>query len=113
MIGDFNSRVDNKEYDVVGMFGEDALNENGKRSIDVCREFSYVVANTYYQHKDIHKYRWIDPGRNLKSMIDLFLIKGNCRKLIKDIRVFTQTECASNHHLVIGKFIFPYKNDAT
>lgn len=92
--GDFNGRVGNKDTDVVGKFGEETLNENGKRIIDVCREFNLIVANTFYQHKDILTYTWTEPARNLRSIIDFFIVQKEKQKIITDVKsIFASRMC--------------------
>lgn len=76
LMGDFNGRVGRKiNDDVVGNWGEDTENDNGKRLIEFCKEQECVIMNTKFKHKDIHKYTWINPSRNLKSIIDYVIVR--------------------------------------
>nr|CAH7746043.1 unnamed protein product [Callosobruchus chinensis] len=88
LIGDFNGHVGKEDEDIVGRFGEDEdKNDNGNRILEICRERELIIANTKFQHKGTY----IDTlGRN-------------------------QAECASNHRLVLGKFIYTgkYRKDNT
>ncbi|PSN48016.1 hypothetical protein C0J52_23478 [Blattella germanica] len=106
LIGDLNSRVGKDEEDVVGRLGEDTKNDNGDRLINLFREHECIIANTIFQHKCIHKYTWENPTRGLKSIIDLIVVKKNRRMVVQDVRVYRQHECGSDHHMVVGKFIF-------
>ncbi|KAK7872016.1 hypothetical protein R5R35_004529 [Gryllus longicercus] len=109
LVGDWNGRVGNREQGFVGPFGEEIVNDNGKRILYLCKELKYCVANTFFQHKDIHKYTRIDPSRDIKSIIDLVIVRKERKMKIKDVRVFRQPECGSDHNMVVGKFIFPFR----
>jgi len=76
------------------------------RHIDLCKEQECVVTNTMFQHKDIHRYTWEDPTRQRKSIIDLLIMRRMRKTLLMDVRVYRQPECASNHHMVVGKVCF-------
>lgn len=90
IIGDLNSRVGKDNDDVVGKFGEDTLNDNGRRLVNFCREQEYAIMNTYFQHKNIHKFTWTDPTRNLKSIIDLLIMRKVRKVHLRDVRVYRQ-----------------------
>ena len=63
------------------------------------------VMNTQYDHKWIHKFTWTCPGRGLKSIIDYFLVRGDLRKEVHDVKVIRGAEIGSDHHLVLMKVI--------
>lgn len=49
MLGNLNCRVGRAENDkVVGKYGEEIA--------EICREHEYVIANIFFEHKNIHKY---------------------------------------------------------
>lgn len=105
IIGDLNSRVGKKDNDhTLGKYGEETVNDNGRRLLTLCREHRLMIGNTFFQHKDIHKYTWIQPTRGLRSIIDLVIVRRDRKLKIKDIKVFRQPECGSNHHMVVGTF---------
>ncbi|XP_072389510.1 uncharacterized protein [Diabrotica undecimpunctata] len=59
ILGDMNSRVgkrDDDNIDILGMQGEDTRNDNGRRMIDFCMENNWIITNTFFEHKDIHKF---------------------------------------------------------
>jgi hypothetical protein len=71
IIGDLNARIGRKGNDpVVGNFGRNVLRDNGERLIEICQTHSIKILNGYFQHRDIHKYTWLQPTRNLNSVID-------------------------------------------
>ena len=105
--GDFNARVgvrkDEWEY-VVGKHGERTRNSNGDKMLMYCILNDLIIANTFYEHKAIHKYTRVQQSRNEKSIIDYILIEKNSRKLIKDVRVRRGPEIYSDHLLLVGSF---------
>lgn len=69
--GDFNASIGKKiNSTVVGPFGEDNINDNGERLIDICEQNSLKILNGFFQHKEIHKYTWHKDSLQLKSIID-------------------------------------------
>ena len=53
-------------------------NENGKRVMEFCAERGLCVGNTYFKHKNLHKYTRVarsQDGVEVKSMLDLVLVK--------------------------------------
>lgn len=60
IVGDFNGRVgkhDNIYNTIIGKYGEETVNNNGKRLINFCQNYDLIITNTFYQHKQIHKSR--------------------------------------------------------
>ena len=51
----------------------------------------------------MHKCTWVCPGRELKSIIDYFLVRKDNRKRIKDVKVVRGDEIRSDHYLVLLK----------
>lgn len=49
MMGDMNA---------VGKWGIPGKNENGECLVDVCAERGMFLVNTFFQHKNIHRYTW-------------------------------------------------------
>ena len=52
--------------DVIGKQGEDVENDSG-RLLSFSAENGFKVLNTFYEHKEIHKYTWKCLRRGLKS----------------------------------------------
>lgn len=103
MLWDLNARVGNKP-DVcggtLGRYGEEVMNDNGERLVDLCVANSLVIANTMFPHKRIHQYTREEPARNEKSIIDYFLIKKEELKTVVDCRVHRGYEIGSDHYLL-------------
>ena len=43
---------------VVGPFGEEVINDNGDKLIDICEQNSLKILKGYFKHKRIHQYTW-------------------------------------------------------
>ena len=88
---------------VLGCHGEDARNGNGERLLRFCSVNELMITNTWYPHKDIHKYTWICPGRQLRSLIDYFLVRRETKTRVHDVKAVRGAEIGSDHHLVLMK----------
>ena len=76
LIGDMNGRTGRKTEDtVVGNFGEDMVNDNGERLIELCTQTSLKIWNGLFNHKNIYKYTWEQHTKNLKTIIDYIITK--------------------------------------
>ena len=84
-----------------GSHGETVRNNNGRRLIDFCQLNDMIVANTYYEHKSIHKFTRQGPMETEKSIIDFILVKRSNQRVIKDIRVRKGPEISSSDHYLL------------
>lgn len=103
ILGDLNGRVgkrDERSREVIGSHGEIVRNNNGLRIIDFCIQNNMVIMNTFFQHKDIHKYTREVKSRNERSIIDYMLIEKRLRHEIKDVRIKRGPEINSDHFLL-------------
>lgn len=106
LVGDFNSRVGKKDIEyktIIGKHGEEERNNNGRRLLDFCQLQNLIITNTFYQHKEIHKYTREQRSRGEKSIIDYIIVQKEERKNILDVRVKRGAEIYSDHYLLIGK----------
>jgi len=59
LLGDYNGHTDTKvNNQVVGLYGETRINDNGEHLIDLCESHILRITNGYFKHKRIHKYMW-------------------------------------------------------
>lgn len=116
VMGDFNGHVgtDRTGYEEnLGHFHIGGRNEEGKRLLELCVRNNMKVMNTYFQHKDSHKYTWYGWNRekcdyDRKTIIDYFL--SNSSRSISDVKVIPSISLDSDHRLVIMKTkILPHK----
>ena len=72
-----------------------------------CVERWQCVGNTYFEHKNLHKYTRVARGQNrleIKSMIDLVLVKEEMLCFVQDARaVRGMGRGISDHHIVLCK----------
>ena len=106
ILGDLNARVGNNAETacgVIGREGETITSPNGERLIDFCLKNNMKIANTFFPHKDIHKYTRVNEDRNEKSIIDLIIVTSSLFYSTMNVRVKRGAEIFSDHHLVIAK----------
>ena len=106
LMGDMNGRVGSNEIaGVVGKWGVDGVNENREHLIDVCAERGLFLANTFFQHKLIHRFTWRrrDGRGEQKSMIDYIAVDDRIKKDVMDARVARGMIDGSDHYPVIAK----------
>jgi hypothetical protein len=65
--------------------------------------------NTFFNHKNIHKYEYTWSARNSKSIIDYFIANKKISKLFLDIRTYRGCEIESGHCLIQAKLRIPPK----
>jgi len=96
-----NKRVSNR----VGTNGEATLNSNGRKLTDFCTCNNLKIMNTFFKHKEIHKFTW--KARGHKSIIHYFITNMKTSKVMQDIRVYRSNEIGSDHYLLCAKLKFP------
>ena len=74
---------------ITGTNWEAALNSNGQKPIDFCTFNNLKIMNTFFKHKEIHKFIW--EARGHKSVTDYFI----------------QKQWKSDHYLLCAKVNFP------
>ncbi|XP_050706878.1 uncharacterized protein LOC126992348 isoform X2 [Eriocheir sinensis] len=90
--------------DVVGKWGIPGKNENGDCLVDVCAERGMFLANTFFQHKNIHRYTWRRGEENeQKGLIDYVAVDERLRKEICDAKVVIGMFDGSDHLAVLAK----------
>lgn len=76
LLGDLNARTGNTTNSkIVGKYGEEVVNDNGERLINLCEANSLKITNGFFKHKNIHKYTWHQDTRQQRSIIDYAIIK--------------------------------------
>jgi len=67
--------------------------------LQFCAE-NELVANTWFQHKDIHKFTWECRGKNQRFTIDNNLVRKGMKGQLRDVKVARGAEICSDHYLV-------------
>src|SRR6266581_5698446 len=113
IMGDFNAHMGNDSETwkgILGKFGPSDLNNNGKMLIELCSAHALTITNTFYPHKDIHKFTWERRSLQQKSMIDLILVSTGLKSFVTDVKVKRGAELNTDHYMVTMKMTLPYKS---
>ena len=57
--------------------------------------------NTFFQHREVHKYTWNRPSMDQKSLIDFCIVSSDLFSDVLDVRVKRGAELSTDHHLVV------------
>ena len=101
---DFNAHVgtDTDPWKgVIGKHGVTGLNENGMHLLQLCCSNGFRIMNTFFQHREVHKYTWYRPSMDQKSLIDFCIVSSDLLSDVLDFRVKRSTELSTDHHLVV------------
>jgi hypothetical protein len=63
------------------------------------------ITNSFFRHKNIHKYTW--TARGYSSIIDYVLINRKTSPFVQDSRVYQGYDINSDHFLLISKLSIP------
>ena len=80
------------------------INSNGLRLLELCSELKLVICNTFFHHKDKHKYTWFHPKSKQGHLIDYIITRKRDLADVCNVQVLCRAECDTNHRLVRGKF---------
>lgn len=100
---------------VVGSFGEDHLNRNGRELREFATFNNLKITNTFFRKKDIHKYTW--TARGLRSIIDYVMVNKKLASQVRDTRVYRGSDINSDHYLlksdieILARWKKKYTND--
>ena len=101
---DFNAQVGTYTdmfKGVIGKHGVTGLNENRKYLLQICCSNGLLIMDTFFQHRELHKYTWYRPSMDQKSLIDFCIVSSDLFSDVLDVRVKRGAELSTDHHLVI------------
>ena len=104
LIGDFNAHVGDDDQTwrgVIGRNGSPDFNHNGRLLLDFCACNGLSIMNTYFQHRDAHKYTWYRETSGQRSLIDFAVVSADLRSQVMNVRVRRGAELSTDHHLVV------------
>lgn len=100
--GDLNARVGNDSIDdVLGNNGEERKNENGKMLLNFSIMNKFRITNSFFRHRDIHKYTWV--ARGMRSIIDYILVNQKLVPEVQDTRVYRGPNINSDHYMLLSR----------
>ena len=75
--------------------------------IEIWQQHQLNIRNGFFEHKDIHKYTWVQQSLQIKAIIDFVSKQHIRRKYAYDIfRIHRKAECYTDHYLVRAKICF-------
>ena len=85
----------NQKHGIIG------LNENGRYLLQLCCSNGFRIMNTFFQHREVHKYTWYRPSMDQKSLIDFCIVLSDLFSDVLDVRVKRSDELLTDYRLVI------------
>ena len=79
-------------------------NEAGQRLIEFCQENALVTANILFQQHKRRLYTWTSPDGKYQNQIDCILCSQRWRSFIQSAKTRPESDCGSDHELLIAKF---------
>ena len=67
---------------------------------NLCKPNELIIAITFSQHKDIHKYTREVKTRNERSVVDYVLTNKRNKTHVRDVRIRRRAELCSDHYLL-------------
>ena len=105
IIGYWNAKVGNQEMPgVMGKLGLGVQNEALQRLIEFSLQWALVIANTLFQQHKRRLYTWTSPDGQCCNQIDYILCSQRWRSSIQSAKARPETDCGSDHELLIAKF---------
>ena len=104
LVGDFNAHVgtDTDTWKgVIGKHGVTGLNENGRYLLQLCCSHGLHIMNTFFQHREVHKYTWYRSSMDQKSLIDFCIVSSDLLSDVLDVRVKRGAELSTDNHPVV------------
>ena len=104
LVGDFNAHVaadTNTWKGVIAKHRVTGFRENGRHLLQLCCRKGLRIMNTFFQHREVHKYMWYRPSMDQKSLIDLCIVSSDLFSDVLDVQVKRGAELSTDHHLVV------------
>lgn len=87
------------------MMGNEGIGEQGENReifLDFCATNGFVIGETLFPHREIHKMTWRSPDGKTENQIDHIAISRRWRRNLQDSRVMRSADVGSDHHLLLS-----------
>ena len=74
---------------------------NRRCLLQFCATNGLCIMNTFFRHKEIHKYTWYRDSVGQRSFIDFCIVSADLFTSVVDVRVKRGAELSTDHHLVV------------
>src|SRR5829696_4404803 len=106
LMGDLNGRVGSwpEDWGIVGRYGENVINKNGKSCLELCRGSGLLVMNGWFPHRKAHRMTYVQRGRqqsDREAILDYFCVDKELKPAVVDVKVKRGVEIGSYHHLLM------------
>ena len=104
LMGDFIAHVgtDTDTWKgVIGKHGVIGPIENGRYLLQLGCSNGLRIMNTFFQHREVHKYTWYRPSMDQKSLINFCIVLSDLFSDVLDVRMKRGAELSTDHHLVV------------
>jgi endonuclease/exonuclease/phosphatase family metal-dependent hydrolase len=105
LLGDFNAKVGREDIfkpTIGNESSHEISNDNGVRVVNFATSINFVIKNTMFSYRSIHKYTW--PFlMDRHNQIDHVLIDRRQHSSILHGRSFRGSDCDTDHYLVDAK----------
>ena len=109
VIGDMNGHIGQDRtgiQNILGAFSIGDRNREGENIIDFCIQNQMYIMNSFYNHRDSHKWTWYRWNSAVgayteKSMIDLAIT--NNKNMVRDVKSVPSVSFDSDHRLLLIK----------
>ena len=110
LLGDFNSHsgTDSETWkSVTGKDEDPAFNENCRYLLQLYCSNGLCIMNTFFQHRDVHKYTWYRLSMAAqKPLIGFCIVLSDLFLEVLDVLVKQGAELSPDHHLVVYSLQF-------
>lgn len=87
---------------MIGPHCKKIKNNHGNKTLEYCIQNNLIIANRFYQHKEIHQHTRQMSSRRDTSIINCILVKEH-RHMVKDVRSRRGPQIYSYHFMVVAK----------
>ena len=104
LMGDFNAHIGTDTdtgKGVIEKHGVTELNENGRYLLQFCCSNGLRIMNSFFQHREVHKYTWYRPSMDQKYLIKFCIVSSDLFSDVLDVRVKRGADLSTDHHLVV------------